>query len=188
MRGSAPLLVAGVGIIAFGERPTATTWLGIGLISGGIASLAFAHSRRHGSIGRVLGWALATASMIAGYTLVDAAGARIAGDAVGYVAWMFFLEGLPFAALVFAWRREAFVHHVRTRWQLGLAGGALSALSYGIAVWAMTRAPVAAVAALRETSVVFAALIGVVLLKEAPSRARWAGIAAVVAGAVVLHG
>jgi drug/metabolite transporter (DMT)-like permease len=103
------------------------------------------------------------------------------------VLWMFFLEGLPFAAFML-WRRgPAFVVHARTRWRIGLAGGACSALSYGIAVWAMTVAPVGAVAALRETSVVFALGLGVLLLKERLSPGRWLGVAAVLAGAVALR-
>jgi phosphonate utilization associated putative membrane protein len=186
MRGSAPLLVALAGAVALGEMPSGPVWAGIALISGGVVSLAFAQGRRTGA-GRATLFALANATMIAVYTLVDAAGARSAGSAISYVLWMFFLEGLPFAAFML-WRRgPAFVVHARTRWRVGLAGGACSALSYGIAVWAMTVAPVGAVAALRETSVVFALGLGVLLLKERLNPGRWLGVAAVLAGAVALR-
>lgn len=106
---------------------------------------------------------------------------------LAYVLWMFFLEGLPFAAFVL-WRRgRAFVGHAGRHWRSGLAGGACSALSYGIAVWAMTVAPVGAVAALRETSVVFAFGLGVLLLRERLNARRWLGVVAMLAGAVALR-
>ena len=186
MRGSAPLLVTLVGILVLGEHPTPGMWLGIALISGGVVSLAFARGR-HTAMWHVVGFALANATMIAAYTLVDAAGARMAGQAFSYVLWMAFLEGLPFAALVLLLRRSAFVDYARERWRSGLIGGGLSALSYGIAVWAMTKAPVGAVSALRETSVVFAFAIGALVLKERLSLQRWIGVAAVLAGAVTLR-
>lgn len=186
MRGSAPLLVALFGAVALGEWPGGSTWAGIALISGGIVSLAFAQGWRAGS-GRAIGFALANACMIAAYTLVDAAGARSAGNVLAYVAWMFFLEGLPFAAFVLWQRGRAFAGHARRRWRSGLAGGACSALAYGIAVWAMTVAPVSAVAALRETSVVFALALSALLLHERLNARRWLGVAAVLAGAVTLR-
>ncbi len=186
MRGSAPLLVALFGALVLGEWPSAGMWVGIALISGGVVSLAFAQGW-HAGAGRATSFALANAAMIAAYTLVDAAGARSAGTTLGYVLWMFFLEGLPFAAFML-WRRgPAFVAHARARWRSGLAGGACSALAYGIAVWAMTVAPVGAVSALRETSVVFALLLGALLLGERLTLRRWIGVAAVLAGAVALR-
>ena len=186
MRGSAPLLVALFGVLVLGEIPSTSMWAGIALISGGVVSLAFAQGWRAGA-GRAVLFALANATMIAAYTLVDAAGARSSGAALSYVLWMFFLEGLPFAAFML-WRRgPAFVAHARARWRSGLAGGACSALSYGIAVWAMTVAPVGAVSALRETSVVFAVGLGALLLGERLNLRRWFGVAAVLAGAVMLR-
>jgi drug/metabolite transporter (DMT)-like permease len=186
MRGSAPLLVTLAGVLLLGERPTPAMALGIVLICLGVASLALANGW-HAMRGRALLWPFANAGLIAAYTLVDAAGARVSGAAIGYVLWMFFLEGLPFALIV-RWRRgPGFIDAALSRWRLGLAGGACSALSYGIAVWAMTRAPVGAVSALRETSVVFALAIGALVLKERPSRRALAGVAAVLAGAVALR-
>jgi drug/metabolite transporter (DMT)-like permease len=184
MRGTAPLIVALAGALWLGEWPAASTWLGVLLISAGVVSLAF---RRGAAPSRAVGYALLNASMIATYTLVDAAGARTAGDAWSYVAWMFFLEGLPFA-LFMRWRRgPSFTAHLRSRWRQAVAGGAFSASSYAIAVWAMTVAPMSAVAALRETSVIFALGFGALWLGERLTVVRWVGVGAVAAGAVALR-
>ena len=100
--------------------------------------------------------------------------------------WQFFFVGLPFALIVIWLRPHVFLRHAAQHWWRGIAGAVLSGLSYGIALWAMTRAPVAIVAALRETSVIFAALIGAWLLKEGHLRQRLAGAAAVLAGLIAL--
>jgi len=182
MRGLAPLVVAAASIAWFGEMPKATAWIGIALVCAGVLSL--------GLVGRpqraATRWALANAGIIAVYTLVDANGVRVAGDPLSYVAWMFFLDCAPFALIVLAMRRGEFVRYVVARWGRAVAGGALSAGSYGVAVWAMTRAPVGTIAALRETSVVFGALIGSWLLKEGHVRARLAGAVVVAAGVAML--
>lgn len=186
MRGSAPLLVAIIGALTLSEWPSLGTWLGIALISGGVLSLAFARGRRATS-GRGTVFALLNAIMIAAYTLVDAVGARVGNQAVAYVAWMFFLQGLPFAAVMVWWRGPSFLGYVRRRWRVGLAAGACSGAAYGIAVWAMTKAPVGAVAALRETSVIFALVLGSLFLGERLTLQRWLGVIAVLAGAVVMR-
>jgi drug/metabolite transporter (DMT)-like permease len=187
MRGSAPLLVTLAGVALFGEHPTPAMAAGIVLICLGVASLALAHRGHAATSLGALRWPLANACLIAAYTLVDAAGARASGAPLGYVLWMFFLEGLPFALFVL-WRRGAsFLDLAAARWRIALAGGACSALSYGIAVWAMTKAPVGAVSALRETSVVFALAIGALLLNERLSLRAAAGVAAVLAGAISLR-
>lgn len=186
MRGSAPLLVTLAGVLFLGEHPTPAMAAGIVLICLGVSSLALAGARQAGPA-RALAWPFANAALIAAYTLVDAAGARASGAPLGYVLWMFFLEGLPFALFVRWQRGSIFLETARARWRVALAGGACSALSYGIAVWAMTRAPVGAVSALRETSVVFALAIGALVLKERLSLRRWLGVAAVLAGAVTLR-
>ena len=185
MRGVAPLLVAMSALAWFGEAPSAATWAGVALICGGVLSLGlagfdWAHSRA------ALGWALANAAIIALYTLVDATGVRAAGGALRYVLWVFLLMGLPFCLIVVALKRDEFMRHAARHWRRGLAGGALQALAYGVALWAMTQAPVAAVAALRETSVIFAALIGAYLLKEGHARRRLGGALVVLAGVIAL--
>jgi drug/metabolite transporter (DMT)-like permease len=186
MRGSAPLLVTLSSLVLLGEQPSPAMWAGIALISAGVLSLAVGRGGR-AAAGRAVPYALLNATMIAAYTLVDAAGARSAGTAMSYVVWMFFLEGLPFAALVLYLRRRAFIDYAAERWRVALVGGGCSALAYGIAVWAMTRAPVGAVSALRETSVVFALGLGALALKERLSTRRWLGVAAVLAGAITLR-
>jgi drug/metabolite transporter (DMT)-like permease len=189
MRGSAPLIVALLGIVFLAELPTAPMAIGIVLISLGIVSIAFVGSgrgelRKHPPSAAY--WAFANAGLIALYTLVDATGARASGNPAAYVSWLIFLEGLPFLAWVFARGGRHAVRYVRASAQRGLIGGVCSFAAYGIVLWAMTRAPVAAVAALRETSVLFAALMGSLWLKEGFGLPRLAGAATVVAGIAAL--
>jgi drug/metabolite transporter (DMT)-like permease len=183
MRGTAPLLVAAAGWLCFGEALSPAAWAGVLLICGGVLSLGFAGS---GASGRTTAWALANAAIIAAYTLVDGTGVRASGGAERYIVWLFFFMGLPFALIVLALKRGAFLRHAAQHWARGLAGAVLSGLSYGIALWAMTRAPVATIAALRETSVIFAALIGAWILKEGHIGPRLGGAAVVLAGVIAL--
>lgn len=184
MRGTAPLLVAAASVFWFGEALSVTAWAGVLLICGGVLSLGMAGG---GASRRVTGWALLNALVIAVYTIVDGAGVRLAGGAERYVVWMFLFMGLPFGLAVLAIRRGEFLRHAARHWGRGLAGAVLSGLSYGIALWAMTRAPVAVVAALRETSVIFAALVGAWFLGEGHLKARVAGAVIVFAGLVALR-
>jgi drug/metabolite transporter (DMT)-like permease len=185
MRGVAPLIVSVCALAWLGEAPTPTVWLGVLLICGGVLSLGFAGF--HWQQSRVaLGWALANACIIASYTLVDAAGVRASGNAVVYAVWLFTLDALPFSLLIMWMKRATLVPYARQFWLRGVAGGALSAGAYGVVLWALGRAPVAAVAALRETSVIFAALIGAWLLKEGHVARRMVGAATVAAGVVAL--
>jgi drug/metabolite transporter (DMT)-like permease len=186
MRGTAPLLVALFGLAVLNDQPSASTWLGIVLISAGVLAIGLlqhTHSNRSTTF-----WALGNALIIASYTLVDGIGVRLSGNAPGYVLWMFLLQGLPFVAFVLAWRRRAAMDYMHKYWPRGLASGICIITSYGIVLWAMTRAPVAAVAALRETSVIFAALLGSLVLKEPFGRNRIVGACAVAAGVIALRG
>jgi drug/metabolite transporter (DMT)-like permease len=194
MRGVAPLLVALASGFWFGEHLSGGTWAGVLLICGGVLSLAFVARSKASAAGKSAGrnssattlWALASAAIIAVYTLIDAAGVRVSGGTERYVVWLFVFLGLPFGLAVLAMKRGAFLRHAAQHWWRGVAGCIMSGLSYGIALWAMTRAPVAVVAALRETSVIFAALIGAWLLKEGHLRERIWGAAAVLAGLIAL--
>jgi len=185
MRGVAPLIVAMSASTWFGEAPGAATWAGLLLICSGVLSLGLAGLDWRRSRAATA-WALANAVIIAAYTLVDAAGVRAAGGAERYVCWVFFVMGLPYVLLVWARRRAELARHAVRHWRRGLLGGVFVVGSYGIALWAMTRAPVAVIAALRETSVIFGALIGAWLLKEGHLRPRLAGAAAVLAGVIAL--
>lgn len=184
MRGTAPLIVTVLGIVFLRELPSPQVAAGIVLICAGIFAIAFAQRHRHSRA--AVGWALGNASIIALYTLVDGAGARASGNALSYVAWLTFLESILFLGWVRWHRGAAAVTYVRARWRRGIVGGFFSVAAYGIVLWAMTRAPVAAVAALRETSVLFAAIIGAVVLKERLGLGRLAGAVGVVLGVAAL--
>lgn len=184
MRGTAPLIVTVLGMLFLRELPSLQVMFGILLISGGIFFIAFA--QRHHHPRAAVFWALANAGIIAVYTLVDGAGARASGNALGYVLWLTFVESIAFLAWIRWSKGPASVRYMRAQWRRGLVGGFCSVTAYGIVLWAMTRAPVAAVAALRETSVLFAALIGAVLLKEPLGPGRLAGAMGVVIGVAAL--
>ncbi|MBI2769202.1 MAG: EamA family transporter [Burkholderiales bacterium] len=186
MRGTAPLLVALSASVTLGESLSPAAWAGVIGVSCGVLALGL--SRHAMDSPRAVGFALANAVVIAIYTVVDALGARASGNALQYVVTLFALDGWPFALMVFARRGGAVVWpYARKRWPVGVVGAAASFGSYGIALWAMTRAPVAAVAALRETSVLFAAVLGSWFLKEAFTLRRALGTATIVAGVMALR-
>jgi len=184
MRGTAPLLVTVLGAVFLRELPQAHVIVGILLISIGIIGIAFARRERHPPA--AAWWAFANAAIIAVYTLVDGTGARASGNALSYVLWLTFIEGVVFLTWIRRRRGAKASGYVRSQWRRGLTGGFCSVAAYAIVLWAMTRAPVAAVAALRETSVIFAALIGALWLKEGFGLARLAGAATVVIGVAAL--
>lgn len=195
MRGFAPLLVA-LGSASFvGEALNTAQWAGVLGVTLGVALVGLAHPGQALHHGKALGYAFANAVIIAVYTFVDGLGVRqevaAGGEAARYVLLLFVLDGLPYPALV-AWQRgragrRALAAYARRRWPVATLGGAASIGSYAIALWAMTQAPVASVAALRETSVLFAAVLGTLLLKEAFGWQRAAGTVVIVAGVVVLR-
>lgn len=184
MRGTAPLLVAIVSSVFLGEHLPLLAWGGIAMISAGILSMA-AGARLGQGKGTVL--ALINAVVIASYTLVDGAGVRQSGDAVAYTLWAFLLTGVPLVGLVLATRRAAFVHYIASNWRQGLFGGFGTLVSYGLALWAMTIAPIAVIAALRETSILFGVMISALILRERVTPLRLAGATIIVAGAVTLR-
>ena len=182
MRGGGPMIVALVGAVILGEVLPVKEALGVVLICAGI--LAFA-SGRHDS--RATAFAVSNAAVIAAYTLIDAQGARVSGAPVSYTLWFFALNGLVICAYAL-WRRgAAFPAYFRIGGVRLFIGGGFAVGAYGIALWAMTQAPVALVAALRETSVIFAALLAAIFLKEKMTRRRLAATGAVLAGLVALR-
>jgi drug/metabolite transporter (DMT)-like permease len=189
MRGVAPLITALLGIVWLREFPGPISWLGMLMISIGVIALALRPTGNTPVLvghGRAVSFALGNAVVIAVYTIIDGTGARLAGDAWAYIVWLFVLDAIPFSIYMLVTRKREFAAAlIERRWH-GLVGGALSAGAYAISVWAMTKAPVALVASLRETSVLFATLIGARLLKERLTLRRWAGVVAVVVGVVAL--
>lgn len=185
MRGTAPLLVALSATVTLGESLSPLAWVGVLAVSAGVLTLGL--SRHAFEAPKAVRFALLNAVIIAVYTVVDALGVRAAGQALPYVATLFLLDGWPFALIVFLRRRGAVLPYARKRWPVALGGAIASLGSYGIALWAMTQAPVATVAALRETSVLFAVLLGVWFLKEVFTPRRVIGTCAIVAGVMALR-
>jgi drug/metabolite transporter (DMT)-like permease len=180
-RGTPPLLVALV-MLALGEILLPGQYAGIALISLGILSTGFAP----GESLKATVYALLTAAMIASYTALDGIGARVSGEPFGFIVWHSLLNALVWGAAIAVLRGGGFLTYARANWRRAAVGGPAGALGYGLVLWAMTIAPVAAVSALRETSVIVAALIGWVFFGEAFSKRRAAGVALVVAGATLL--
>jgi drug/metabolite transporter (DMT)-like permease len=144
----------------------------------------------HAHHGKALRYALANACLIALYTVVDGLGVRRSGDTAAYLATLFMLDGIPYFLIVMWQRRDAVrpaLKHMGRRWTVALPAALASLGSYGIALWAMTQAPVAAVAALRETSVLFAAVIGALWLREAYGKRRIVATLLIVAGVITLR-
>lgn len=132
-------------------------------------------------------YALGTACWIAAYTLVDGIGARHSGNALGFAGVLFVFDGLFILVAALAMRGKSLLRGFAENWQMGIVGGAASCTAYGIAVWAMTKAPIASVAALRETSIVFVLFFSARLLKESLGWQRIVGGVMIVAGASLLR-
>ncbi|MBV8686396.1 MAG: EamA family transporter [Alphaproteobacteria bacterium] len=182
-RGTAPLIVTVAGALFLGEAPTPVRAAAVLAIAGGIMLMA-----GKGGLSRAaLAWALGTAGFTAAYTMADGVGARLAGSASGFAMWMFALDGLLMLAVALATRGRAAVAALAPAWRGGASAGAMSLGSYWIAIWAFTQAPLAMVAALRETSVLFALLIAFFLLKERVAPRRWAAGALILAGIVLMR-
>ena len=182
MRGGGPVIVALAGTAVFGEVLGPLQTLGVALVCAGI--VAFASGRAHP---RATLFALANATVIAAYTVIDAKGVRISGSPVAYTLWFFIANGV----VIYAWhgaRRGVEVpRYLARNWNRILVGATFTTGAYGIALWAMTQAPVALVAVLRETSVLFAAVFGALFLGEKFTRRRLLATGAVLAGLITLR-
>lgn len=184
MRGTAPLLVASFSVLILGDRLSFMSWLGIIVICISILLMAFNGLSQSS---RGLRLALLNAGVIAAYTLVDGTGVRLSATAFGYTLWTFFLNGFCLFSWVMLTRPREASHYLRQNWHTGLFGGAATMGSYGIALWAMTQAPLAVVAALRESSIIFGVLIAFFFLKENVSVLRICAAMGIVAGAILLR-
>ncbi len=181
-RGVAPVLAAAVAVTFFHEPITFYVALGILLIALGVAFIGISHTMH----GKALLWALLTGACIAGYTVIDAQGVRAAPSAASYIVWIFIMMGGGIGAVFAIWRGREFLISAAAQWRPGLVAGALSILTYGLALEAFRLGSTPRLAALRETSILFATAIAVTFLNEKLSRARKIGVAAIALGAMTL--
>jgi drug/metabolite transporter (DMT)-like permease len=178
------LVALGAWIFA-GEGLSLRAWIAISIISAGIMAIAVIRRNPLKSDRRTLAYTLANGVIIAAYSIVDGIGVRLSGDPLGYMAWLFFLE-FPVVLVIVALRRSFVPAFIRSGMLLALAGGMLSVAAYGIVLFANTLAPLGAVSAVRESSVIIAALIGTFLLGETPRLPRLASAALVATGIIML--
>lgn len=195
MRGTAPVLVALGSTLLLSESLSTTAWLGILAVTTGVMWVGLSRPAEALHHHRAVAFALVNAVVICCYTLIDGVGVRVAkmagGEVASYVVMLFVLDGVPYPLLL-AWQREregrpAIWAQMRQRWWIATFGGLASMGSYWIALWAMTRAPVAVVSALRETSVLFGTAMSVWILNERFGWQRGLGAVAIVAGVVLLR-
>lgn len=187
-RGGAPLITALVTVTVVGEALSARALIGVVALGCGILLLALYRRRRDEKRDpAALGFAVATAVVIAGYTTIDGIGARIAGDPNAYASTLFVIDMVPLPLVVLARRGPAVFLATRRYAGQGLLGGVMSLAAYWIVIWAMTRAPIAVVSALRETSVLFSALLATIVLKERFAPARGLAAVVILAGIVLIR-
>ncbi|WP_407925244.1 EamA family transporter [Paragemmobacter aquarius] len=183
-RGAAPMVVALVGFFALSDAITGHEYLGIAVLGCGIFLMArgvFSQAEDR----RLLPFALGSACATATYTIIDGLGARVSGDAVAYVAWVFVADGVIFTTVTLLWKGMGVLPHDRKSWGMATFASAASYGSYAIAIWAMTFAPLAVVAALRETSILFAVLIGWLVFGERMTREKAVAALVIVAGVLL---
>ncbi len=183
-RGAAPMLVALVGAATLTDAVSAGQYAGIAVLGAGILLMArgvFTSGEERRLLPFALGSALATAC----YTMIDGLGARVSGDAVAYVAWVFVADGLMFGLGMLLWRGPGLLRVGPRAWVMGTLACVASYGAYAISIWAMTVAPIAVVAALRETSILFAVLIGWLAFGERMTRDKAMAAGLIVAGVVL---
>ena len=165
MRGTAPLLTS-LFLLCSGVALSPGGWIGVLCLCAGVLILALDHIRQGRFSARGTLAAFCTACVIMTYTLFDGYGARASGNPLAYTVWLYILNIFPLNLWVMLRERRNFLPYLKNRWKIGIFGGACSFGSYGVALWAMTKAPIAMVAALRETSVIFGMLLAVLFLGE----------------------
>ena len=183
-RGAAPMIVALVGAATLADAVSAFEYAGIIVLGAGIVLMARGVFSR-GEERRLLPYALGSALATATYTMIDGLGVRVSGDAAAYVAWVFVADGLIFSTGMLALRGAAIIPRDRRSWGLASAASAASYAAYAVSIWAMTLAPIAVVAALRETSILFAVLIGWLVFKEPMDRGKIVAAGLIVAGVML---
>lgn len=190
MRGAAPLLTALSALLLLKETLAPLAWFG--LIGATLAVVSFAmppkgFGLRDHPDRAALGWALATAVGVSLYNVADARGVRIAPDPFTYIVWLFLLDAIAITTLALLVRRNILADAVKMKWRYGVAAGALSIFSFGAALYAFDLMETAKVSALRETSVVFAALMGTFWLGESFGRRRLIAATALAAGLLLMQ-
>jgi drug/metabolite transporter (DMT)-like permease len=190
MRGAAPLLSALAAFLLLGETLAPLALLG--LVVATLSVIAFALPPQGAALLRhpdaaALGWAFATAAGVALYSVADARGVRTAPDPFTYIVWLFLLDWVLITTAALVWRRRKLAAAVREKWRFGVVAGILSIFSFGAALYAFSLMEVAKVSALRETAVVFAALMGARLLKEGFGRRRIAAATMLAAGLILMQ-
>lgn len=186
-RGAAPAFVAAGAWAVAGEALVPVETAGILLLSLGIMSLALEPALAADARRSAVGWSLLTAAWIGTYSVCDGMGVRRTPNPLSFIAWLMLLDAFPILLVALWLRRGRVWASFRPHLEMGLLGGAIAALAYGIVLWAMSRGRIAHVAALRETSVVVAAGIGTVVLGEPFGRRRVVAACMVAAGAVLLQ-
>ena len=189
-RGVAPLLVAVFSVTVVGEALTGQGFLAVMIIGLGIMSLALSKGINGIREKRAVFFALGTGCFTAVHTIVNGLGVRLAGTPHGYVLWLFLFAGIPVTLIALCVERDKTLRAFRQDWKLGLAGGLTNLANYWLVVWAFTLAPIAFVVALRETGIVFAFLIGVLVFKEKLNLTRMTAMTAILIGVVMIkiHG
>lgn len=187
-RGTAPLMTAIGGVFLLGEVPSALMGASIVVMCAGITLMSLRGGSGLAGLNRsAVGNALATSLFIAAYTLTDGIGGRSAPTASSYTVWLFLIDGFWMGLFGLAIRGRAGFHAMLPEWKAGVLTGALSLGAYWIVIWAMTKAPIGAVAALRETSILFAIAIAALFLKERLSAWRIAAAVLILAGVAGLR-
>ncbi|MFA3761313.1 DMT family transporter [Yersinia sp. 2544 StPb PI] len=182
-RGVAPLLSALLSWLILSEIPRSLALVGAAILVSGVIMMTFDGRRGPDKVnGRAIIYALITATFTACYTLSDGAGSRASIEPLSYIFWLFMCNGIAMFALLWIMHRNVVFRQIRQHWRHGVIGGAMQLLAYGIVIWAMKSTPIALVAALRETSVLFAMIISIWMLKEKPSMLR------LIASAIILMG
>jgi len=184
MRGAAPLIVALAGTLFLDEALSSPAWLGVCIICSGILIMLWSGGLKSRE-GLIL--ALLNALVISGYTLVDGIGVRLSAAPASYTLWIFLITGASIGcwATLTQWSQTR--NYLRLNWHLGAVGGLGTLVSYGLALYAMTQAPVAVVAALRETSILFSAVISWLILKEHITVVRCVSVCLIAIGAITLR-
>ena len=186
-RGSAPVVVTVLAMLIENEVPSPLGFAAVALVFVGMASLSFQGNIKSQDHTKSVFLALTTGLFIASYTVIDGLGIRQNNETYSYIIWLMLLEGVPFTLWAVFRRPHTIMPFLRIEWRRALVGGLLSKFAYGLVLYALSQGAMATVTALRETSVIFAAVIGVVFLGEKMSTARAVSAVVIVAGVVMLQ-